>query len=122
MREGTQVFRYIEVTDPDGEHDGDHNAALALLRGKVVMCVLDPDQYGYYNDPEYVFLPQVLKKSLLQARPGEVVRPGQARFIYDENGGEPLFYIQRIHLTNKRILSKDPEQYPRKMRRSSAGV
>jgi hypothetical protein len=123
---GSQVFRYMYWIDSDGLEDTAYSPEARFLRnGLAVNCVLEPDMYDYYRDKDYAFIPYKLTKTLLPARPGDIVRPGEAKYIFIENGGEPLYLIQKIHLTNKRTFGKhsdDDVQPAKKKRRASAAL
>lgn len=121
LKKDRQVFRYIELSDPEGKNDFVSNPEAALLRGLAVVCLIieSPEDYGYYVDHNYAIVPHRLTQTLARAQPGEIVQPGEAKYVFSRNGGNPLYYIQRVHLTNERPLFVE-EPKLKKMRRASA--
>lgn len=116
MREGKVVYRYIELEDPDGMRDADRNINARNWRGQAVICVLRPELYHY--DPGYAFVPHTLLKTLRRAHEDdELLQAGVDKYVLIETRGEPLYLIQKIHLTRKR-KRQFPDQgiRPRKRR------
>lgn len=119
LEQGETVFRYIDLTDPDGLRDADHHIELSRLRGQALTCVLNPEVYDYYHDKDYAFVPYKLKVSLQRARRGEIILPGERKYFYILNAGEPLYFIQSRHLAPAREdINPGPKK---KQRRSSVG-
>lgn len=125
LQKGTVVFQWINKDDPEGENDADIFPKGVYLRGKAVVCVLDPHQY---YGPGDIFKVYSLKKTLYPAHRG-LALPGEPTYAYLDNGGDPLYLIQKVHLAaaKKRPVfdvnkaNGGQEQPARKQRRASGG-